>query len=198
MGNLVEKWLNTDPVLPADGASDYKALVKLPQGTFLVADLNASGELQFKSEYRYGALEQVPGAAELIGQISGALWRKPEEFEEPLDPQNPGLRLRWRSLSSSSGIATVRSGESLISVSLLCSGISAEADRVTLETLQSHILRELRDTGFEPAFGLMELQERPLAATINFQSPADPAHRRLVALADRCFAASYFRFLGLA
>jgi hypothetical protein len=86
----------------------------------------------------------------------------------------------------------------LISVSVLCSGISEEADRVTLQTLQDHILRELRDTGFEPAFALMELAERPLAATINFQSPPQQADRRLAALADRCFAASYFRFLGLA
>jgi hypothetical protein len=178
--------------------NSYKAPVKLAQGIFMVADLNASGELQFKSEYRYATLEQVPGAAELIGQISGALWHKPEEFEEALNPENPGLRLRWRSLSASSGIATVRFRDDLISVSLLCSGVSDEADRVTLETLQSHILRELRDTGFEPAFGLMELGERPLAATINFQSPSDPADRRLAALADRCFAASYFRFLGLA
>jgi hypothetical protein len=181
-------------------ASDkgYKPWVTLAEGTFMVADLNASGELQFKNEYRYASLEQVPGAAELIGQISGALWRKPEEFEEQLDPEHPGLRLRWRSLSSSSGIATLRFDDELISVSLLCSGISQEADRVTLETLQSHILRELRDTGFEPAFGLMELRQRPLAATINFQSPSRPSDRRLAALADRCFAASYFRFLGLA
>lgn len=172
--------------------------MKLPRGTFLVADLNASAELQFKSEYRYETLEQVPGAAELIGQLAGALWRKPEEFEEPLNSDEPRLGLRWRSLSDSSGIATVRWGDQLISVSLLCSGISDEADRVTLETLQSHILRELRNTGFEPAFGLLELGERPLAATINFQSPTEPSDRRLAALADRCFAASYFRFLGLA
>ena len=169
----------------------------LAQGTFLVADLNASGELQFKGEYRYAALEQVPGAAEVIGQISGALWRNPDEFEEQLDPDNPRLRLRWRSLSASSGMATLRSDEELISVSVLCSGISEEADRVTLHTLQDHLLRELRDTGFEPAFALMELPERPLAATINFQSPPEQDDRRLAALADRCFAASYFRFLRL-
>lgn len=164
----------------------------------MVADLNASGELQFKSEYLYSSLEQVPGAAELIGQISGALWRSPEEFQEQFDPQDSPLGLRWRSLSESSGIATVRCGPDLISVSVLCSGLSDDADRVTLQTLQDHLLRELRDTGFEPAFALMELPERPLAATINFQSPSLPSGRRLAALADRCFAASYFRFLGLA
>lgn len=172
--------------------------MKLPRGTFLVADLSASGELQFKNEYQYATLEQVPGAAELIGQLSGALWRMPEEFEEHLDPEHPALRLRWRSLSASSGIATLRAGEDLISVSLLCSGISEQADQVTLQTLQTHILRELRDTGFEPAFGLMDLRQRPLAATINFQSPSRPSDRHLAALTDRCFAASYFRFLGLA
>jgi hypothetical protein len=186
------------PQLAPNGAPGYKAAVKLASGTFLVADLNASGELQFKGEYQYATLEQIPGAAELIGHISGALWRAPEEFEEQLDPEHPGLRLRWRALSSSTGIATVRFDDDLISLSLLCSGISEDADRVTLETLQSHLLRELRDTGFEPAFGLMELRERPLAATINFQSPTRPSDRHLSALADRCFAASYFRFLTLA
>jgi hypothetical protein len=176
----------------------YKAAMKLPPGTFLVADLNASGELQLKSEYQYGALEQVPGAAELIGHFSGALWREPEEFEEGLEAEGSHLRLRWRSLSQSSGIATLRSGGSLVSVSLLCSGISEEADQVTLNALQAHLLRELRDTGFEPAFGLMQLSERPLSVTVNFQSPAEPLDRQLAALADRCFAASYFRFQRLA
>lgn len=173
-------------------------MVKLPAGTFLVADLNASGELQLKSEYRYASLEQVPGAAELIGHFSGALWRAPEEFEERFDAEGSQLRLRWRSLSDSSGIATLRSEGNLVSVSLLCSGISEEADRVTLQALQTHLLRELRDTGFEPAFGLMELSERPLSVTVNFQTPAEPNDRRLAALSDRCFAASYFRFQRLA
>lgn len=172
--------------------------MNLPPGTFVVADLNASGDLQLKGEYHYATLEQVPGAASLIGQFSGTLWAQPDEFQEPLDAAGTSLSLRWRSISSGSGIATVRSGEELVSVSVLCSGISEDADRVTLQTLQVHLLRELRDTGYEPAFGLMELPERPLAATINFKSPSQPADQQLAALADRCFAASYFRFLGLA
>ena len=171
--------------------------MSLPPGTFMVADLNASGDLQLKGEYQYATLEQVPGAAGLIGQLSGALWARPDEFHEPFDAVDTCLSLRWRSVSSGSGIATVRSGDDLVSVSVLCSGISEDADRVTLQTLQVHLLRELRDTGYEPAFGLMELSERPLAATINFKSPSEPADQRLAALADRCFAASYFRFLGL-
>ena len=172
--------------------------MKLSPGTFLVADLNASGELQLKSEDQYALLEQVPGAAELIGHLSGALWREPEEFEEGFEAEGSHLRLRWRSLSPSSGIVTLRSDGNLISVSLLCSGISEEADRATLQALQTHLLRELRDTGYEPAFGLLELSERPLSVTVNFQSPAEPSDRRLAALTDRCFAASYFRFQRLA
>ena len=38
---------------------------------------------------------------------------------------------------------------------------------------------------------------RPLVATINFQSPPDGPRQAVAALADRCFAASYFRYLGL-
>jgi hypothetical protein len=82
-------------------------------------------------------------------------------------------------------------------LSLLASGIDPEADRLTLDAFQKHLLRELRDTGFEPAFALMDLKQRPLVATINFKSPTEPADQLLTALADRCFAAAYFRKLGL-
>ncbi len=44
----------------------------------------------------------------------------------------------------------------------------------------------------------MDLRERPLVATFPFESPAEAADQLLVALADRCFAAAYFRYLGLA
>jgi hypothetical protein len=60
------------------------------------------------------------------------------------------------------------------------------------------LLREWRDTGFEPAFGLMDLKQRPLVATINFRSPTAPGDQLLTALTDRCFAAAYFRMQGLA
>jgi hypothetical protein len=86
----------------------------------------------------------------------------------------------------------------LISLTLICSGLSDDQDRITLQAFQTHLLRELHDTGFEPAFALMQLEERPLAATINFQTPIDVADQHLSALADRCFAASYFRRQGLA
>ena len=39
-----------------------------------------SGELELKAEYQYESLEQIPGAAELIGEFSGALWRSPNEL----------------------------------------------------------------------------------------------------------------------
>ncbi|HSU67401.1 MAG TPA: hypothetical protein VLJ39_11050 [Tepidisphaeraceae bacterium] len=172
--------------------------MKLPRGTFLVADLSAGGELRVKSEYRYDLLEQIPGAAELIGRLSGLLWRSPEEFEEPLTGPRSRLQFRWRSSSETSGIATLRCEGELISVTLLCSGLSEDQDRLTLEAFQTHLLRELRDTGFEPAFGLMDLPERPLAATVNFHSPADVVDQHVAALTDRCFAAAYFRYQNLA
>ena len=133
----------------------------------------------------------------MIGRFSGAIWRSPDEFEEPLGAGS-SLRLRWWSSSDSSGIATLRSNDQLISLTLVCSGISEDQDRITLQAFQMHLLRELHDTGFEPAFALMHLEERPLAATINFQTPADVVDQHRAALADRCFAASYFRKLGLA
>ena len=57
-----------------------------------------------------------------------------------------------------------------------------------------HGLIVIEPEPIEPAFHLMEVIERPLVATINFQDPEDAAVRNIVALADRCFAASYFRF----
>ena len=167
-------------------------------GPFYIADLTARGELQLKAQYRYADLELIPGAADLIGHFSGQIWQSPDSFEGPLPVRDTTLTFRWRSASPTSGIATLRTDGLLASVSLLASGVSEASDSVTLETFQRHLLRELHDTGFEPAFALVELTERPLAATFNFQSPEGPVDRVVAALADRCFAASYFRYNGLA
>jgi hypothetical protein len=86
----------------------------------------------------------------------------------------------------------------LVSLSLLCTGLNAAADQITLQAFQRHLLTELRDTGYEPAFALMDLRQRPLVATVGFAAPPDPQRQLLVALADRCFAAAYFRYLQLA
>jgi hypothetical protein len=169
-----------------------------PPGPFTIADLNARGELQLKAEYRYAELEQIPGAAELIGHFSGNIYRSPDEFEGPLPVNGTSLSFRWRSSSPSSGIATLRAGAELAAVSLLASGVSENTDTLTLETFQRHLLRELHDSGFEPAFALIELKERPLSATFNFKTPDAQIDRLVTALADRCFAAAYFRFQGLA
>ena len=119
-----------------------------PPGAFFIADLNARGELQLKAEYHYAELEQIPGAAELIGHFSGHLYRAPDEFEGPLPIAGTSLTFRWRSASATSGIGTLRTGGELAAVSLLASGVSESTDTLTLETFQRHLLRELHDTGF--------------------------------------------------
>jgi hypothetical protein len=167
-------------------------------GSFWVADLNARGELQAKAEHRYQQLERLPDAAELIIQFSTLLWRYPEEFETSLSPPFAHLWIRWRAAAPTAGIATLRCRSELASLSLLASGKDPNADRITFEAFQRHLLRELHDTGFEPAFTLLDLTERPLVATINFAPPSDQSDQFLVALADRCFAASYFRSQDLA
>jgi len=164
---------------------------------FVVADLSPKGELQLKADYEYEQLELIPGAADLIGHFSGALWRSPEEFESPLPDGRRHMVLRWRASASTAGIATLRWHDTLASTSLLATGKDEAADRLTLAAAQTHLLRELHDTGFEPAFGLIEIPERPLLATINLQPPDDRHDRIIAALADRCFAAAYFRFQGL-
>ena len=185
-------------VLTTEPAGGYKHGEGRQMRRFFVADLNAKGDLLTHAEYRYEQLEQIPGAGELIGTLSGAVWRSPQEFEVPLHPERPNLQLRWRATAATAGIATVRVDVALASLSLACSGLDEEADRITRDAYQRHLLHELHDTGFEPAFGLVHLRERPLLATVNFLSPPDPVDRLLVALADRCFAAAFFRHLSLA
>ena len=60
------------------------------------------------------------------------------------------------------------------------------------------MFHDLRDTPIEPAFDLLDQPERPLIATMNVQSPPDPTDHPTAALADRCFAAAYFRMHALA
>jgi hypothetical protein len=170
--------------------------MKLKPMTFCVADLTKSGEIHLKQEYQYALLEQIEGASELISLLSSNLWRSPEEFEVTLFGGR--LSVRWCACSPSSGLLTLRNGDELASLSILLCGLDVPADAATLQPLQLRLVRGLHDTGFEPAFDLVHLHERPLLASINFSLPSDPADRRWFTLADRCFAASYFRKMGLA
>jgi hypothetical protein len=170
-----------------------------PYRRFFVADLNLRGDLQATAEYRYEQLEQVPGAAELIIQLATHLYRSPQEFEAPLIRGKDHLLYRWRASSPTSGITTLRNDGQLASLALLASGINPDADRLTLEAFQTHLLRELHGTPYEPAFGLREVGAgRPLVAVVAFAAPSEQTDQVLVALADRCFAAAYFRYLNLA
>lgn len=149
-------------------------------------------------EYRYQDLERIPGAGELIIRFSSALYRAPGVFEMNLPSAHNDLTFRWLAAAETAGIATLRSGPHLTSISLLASGIDPQADHLTFEAFQIHLVRELHDTGVEPSFALMDLKQRPVVATINFKSPDDRADQLVAALSDRCFAASYFRYLNLA
>jgi hypothetical protein len=165
---------------------------------FYVADLNAQGELRQVTEYDYSTLERVAGASDLIGRCSGALWKSPDEMEVVLSDEGRTV-LRWRATAGSAGIASIRrAAGDLVSISLLAAGRDPEADKTTLAALQQHLVRELRQTPFEPAFDLIELKQRPLLATMTFAADAEAGEPMIEALADRAFAAAYFRFLGLA
>ena len=166
---------------------------------FFVADLTPRGDLKATAEYQYEQLEQILGAAELIVNFATHLYRFPEEFEVPLDRHGKGrLNYRWRASGETTGITTLRNAGELASLAILASGINPEADHLTLEAFQTHLLRELHGTPFEPAFGLREAAQRPLVAVVAFAAPPDQIDQVLVALADRCFAAAYFRYLNLA
>lgn len=165
---------------------------------FWIVDLNAAGEQVLKERYEYAQLERLPGAAELLGDISSWLWRSFDEFEAPLlGPQPGSLTLRWRACAPSAGIGTLRWRGEVCSLTLLASGLDPAADATTLGAFQRHLVRELHDTGIEPAFALLGQPERPLAATVNLRAPQEARDRQTFVIADRCLAASYFRRLGL-
>jgi hypothetical protein len=166
--------------------------------SFYVADFDSRGELRSKAQYTYEDLQRIDGADELITHFSSSLWRSPEEFETPVPGGRGALVLRWCASAPTAGIATLRYHADLSSLSLLATGLNADADRLTFQAFQQHQLRELHDTGIEPAFHLMDVTDRPLIATINFLDPGDPAVHQTAALLDRCFAASYFRYQQLA
>jgi hypothetical protein len=106
--------------------------------------------------------------------------------------------MRWLASAETAGIATLRNKGELTSLALLVSGQNVEADHLTLEAFQKHLLRELHGTAIEPSFALMEITQRPLVASVAFAAPKDQTQQLITALADRCFAAAYFRYLNLA
>lgn len=165
---------------------------------FFVADFNVRGEMRSVEPYGYDDLDRIPGAGELIIRFSTALYRAPGTFELNLPSVKGDTTFRWLASAETAGIATLRSGGDLTSISLLASGLDPQADHLTLEAFQHHLLRELHDTGVEPSFALMDLKQRPVVATINFKSPEVHADQLVAALTDRCFAASYFRYQNLA
>jgi hypothetical protein len=163
---------------------------------FTVVDLSPQCEVRLTAQYEYALLERISGAAELIGLLASRIWRDPDEFEVPLEPSS-NLILRWRASSQSAGIATIRTSTQTHSLSLIASGLDPDGDHLTLDAFQRHSFRELHDTGFEPSFDLIELKQRPLLATIGLIVPKNEQDRGVFALADRCFAAAYFRKQGL-
>jgi hypothetical protein len=165
---------------------------------FFVADLNTRGELRASQAYTYAALEKIPGAPEIILRCATALWRDPSGFKTSLDDGPDDLWLKWVPTAESAGIATIWVADELLTLSLLACGLDAQRDAITLQAFQSRLLHELHDSGVEPAFDLVALKPRPLIATINFRSPPSLAAQQIVALADRCFAAAYFRVQALA
>lgn len=166
--------------------------------TFHIADLNAQGELLLEADYDYETLERIPFAWEVIVRCSTHLWRSPEEFELSIPSGDRSeVLLRWRACATGAGILTLRHDGQLASLSLLAGGLDPAGDVYTLEAFQTHLVRELHDTGSEPAFSLMELPQRPLLATILIVPPATEGARLSVAIIDRCFAAACFRYHSL-
>ena len=166
-------------------------------GPFHVADLRTTGEIRALEEYDYQTLEKVPGCTGLIARLSGQLYQSPTGFEIALAEGDEAVTLRWNATSPSSGIVTTKGTNNLLSLSILAAGISGDADRITLQAVQSRITRELHDSGIEPGFGFLNLPMRPLVATLTLRDPRTATNQLMVALADRCFAASYFRYLNL-
>ena len=166
--------------------------------SYCVADLKASGDLIAATPYVYADLERIPGCAELIGHLAGELWKSPDAFDTEIGDAAGMMSLRWWSTAPTAGLMTLRSQHQVLSITVLASGLHVEADRLTIHALQQQLAIELHGTRHEAAFALSDLEQRPLAATINIRSPEARALQALTAIADRCFAAAYFRYLHLA
>jgi hypothetical protein len=163
---------------------------------FWVADLDAKGEISLTETYEYDVLQSIGLAAIMIAEFATYLWSDPSGFDIPL-PGLPHMSMRWRPSADTAGIATLWCHGNLASLSLLATGIDPQADTLTFRAFQLHLVRELHDTGYEPAFDLMTLPDRPLVASIHLQTPDAPDERAAFSLADRCFAAAYFRYQRL-
>jgi hypothetical protein len=167
------------------------------KGTFHVADISPQGELHQLAEYDYDSLELIDGAADLIGRCSGELYKNGEEFEVGLTDDR-STTLRWRATAAGTGVATIRHGaDELVSLSILAAGAEEQSEAATMDVLQKHIARQLVQTPFEPAFDLMQIKQRPLLATMTLAVGGEASQHHVWALADRAFAAAYFRYLRL-
>lgn len=164
---------------------------------FWVVDLDATGEVKLKEQYEYDTLQSLDLAAILIAEFATYLWRDPQGFDVTL-PGISSLTMRWQPSAATAGIATLRHGDTVASISLLVAGLDPRGDAFTLQALQDRLVRQLHDTGHEPAFDLAALSERPLVASVHLRAPPAPDERAAFALADRAFAAAYFRCQGLA
>lgn len=166
--------------------------------TFWVADLRPAGDVHDCQPYTYALLERVPGCIEVIASLSAELYRNPDEFEVRLTDD---LSLRVSRPAATAAIATLRErkgDKGVVGVSLLLTGLDTTADAITIDALQKRVVRELRDTPHEPAFGLMTIKERPLVATLALGDPPPGPSRVMAAIADRCLAAAFFRYHRLA
>lgn len=184
---------------PSNPQPDPKHLPGHAAKQFFVADILPTGDVRSCEPYTYSLLEQIPGATDLIAVLASNLYRTPDSFEVELGAPHE-LVLRCSSIAPTSAIATLRrrSDRATVSLSLLVTGQDPTADRITIETLQKHLIKELRNTPHEPSFDLLSLPNRPLVATINLADPQTPTSRRLAALTDRCLAAAFFRYHHLA
>lgn len=161
---------------------------------FCVADLNVHGELRTRQAYAYASLERLPGCRDLIADLASLLYRLPGGFDAPLANTDDLLTLRFAAIAPTAGIATLRTAGRVTSVSLVLTGLDAEADTITRSAYQRHLVRLHRDSGYEPAFDLLDLDDRPLVATLDFPAAETQPFAPAAAIADRCFAAAYFRY----
>jgi hypothetical protein len=188
--------LSRQDTLRIAGISKHDRRKEMPK-QFWVADLDAKGEIKLKEQYEYDTLQMIDLAAIMIAEFATFIWRDPAGFEIGM-PGAQNLVVRWRPTAETAGIATLRSHGKLASISLFAAGLDRQSDALTFQAFQNHLVKELHDTGYEPAFDLLDIPERPIVASVHFAAPEGANERSMFALADRCFAAAYFRYHGLA
>jgi hypothetical protein len=132
-----------------------------------------------------------------VAPLMDDLRQSPAGFETKLHDPRGGrpMLIRWRPHSQTAGTAEFWMNGTLAARSLLLCGVEKSAEWRALRQFNREAPRRWRTADDDPraAPRLLQLHERPLYASIIFLDKNDATRRVVLLIAQRAFAAAYFR-----